>query len=140
MKNRSVYQRYITNITKENPPGGKILLQTYQYYFILLDNMTLEHRKNVNLSEMKRKEFQINKLLDQIKARDEVILTANNEIKQKKINFKFNNENFKSLEEIDLEPLRLPVVVSNSQNIFNSRESKLISKYPSPQHSTKIIL
>lgn len=140
MKNRSVYQRYITNITKENPPGGKILLQTYQYYSILLDNMTLEHRKNVNLSEMKRKEFQINKLLDQIKARDEVILTANNEIKQKKINFKFNNENFKSLEEIDLEPLRLPVVVSNSQNIFNSRESKLISKYPSPQHSTKIIL
>jgi kinesin family member 18/19 len=140
MKNRSAHQRSITNITQENPSGGKILMQTYQYYSTLLDNMTLEHRKNVNLSEMKRKEFQINKLLDQIKARDEVILNANNEIKKKKISFKYNSEKLKSLEEIDLEPLRLPVIVNNSQNFVPSRENKVRSKSPSPQHSKEIFI
>ena len=147
MKNRLGLQKVITNITKDNPAGGKILMQTYQYYSTLLDNMTLEHRKNVNFSEIKRKEYQINKLLDQIKARDDVILNANTEIKKKKINFRFNNDNLKSMEEIDREPLRLPVIVNQSQNISTvpkninvvNPNSKIRSKSPSPQHSKSFI-
>ena len=65
-KKRVDLQREILKLTKENSSGGKILMGTYQYYSTLLDNIILEHRKNVNLNEVKRKDLQLDKLLDQI--------------------------------------------------------------------------
>lgn len=161
IKKRSNFQKAITQVTKESPPGGKILLNTYLYYSTLLENMTLEHRRNVNFNEMKKKDYQINKLVDQIKHRDNFIENSSNEIRKRKIPFKYNNENLKSLDEIEIEPLRLPLIIQKNNlppgggNIKNLNENSKLSvwkqiggnnhstrrnenknnKSPSPQHS-----
>ena len=77
--------------------------------------MQLEHRRSVNFNEIKRKDFQINKIVDQIRLRDDFINNANNEFKKKKVPFKYLNDNLKSLEEVDIEPMRLPVIIQNNQ-------------------------
>lgn len=134
---RLALQKTITQITKENSSGGKILMHTYQYYSAILDNITLEHRRHVNFGEIKRKDFQINKVVDQIKARDDFIINANNEIRKKKIAFKYNNDNLKSIEEVEMEPMRLPVIVNNNlkQNNFINDNRTRNNKISTPTHS-----
>lgn len=66
-------------------------------------------------------------LEDQIKIRDDYILNALNEFKKKKMNFRIN-ENIKSLDEIDKEQLRLPIIINNVtpeiiKNNFTKREN-----------------
>ncbi len=135
---RTEFQKLITLNTKENPTGSKILMNTYLYFSSLLDNMNLEHRRNVNFNEIRRKDFQINKLADQIRARDDFILQANSEIKKNKIPFKFNNENLKSIEEIDLEPLKLPVIIHKNNFIAKKEITQQREKSPTPKHSKNI--
>jgi hypothetical protein len=118
IKTRTTLQNLISKVTKENPTGGKILIHTYKYFTSLLENMTLEHRRNLNLSEIKRKDLQINTLLDQIKARDEMILSVNSEMLKKKIPMK-RNARIKSIEEIEMTPLKLPVI--NPNNNLNTK-------------------
>jgi len=145
IKKRTELQKVITSFSKDNQTGGKVLMQTYQYYTTLLDNMSLEHRRNINFSEMKRKEFQINKVVDQIKLRDDFIINATSEIKKKKIPFKINPEIVKSLDEIELEPLRLPVIVNNYNPRSHGENSNINSVYnsfsnPNSYTSTKNLL
>jgi kinesin family protein 18/19 len=130
-KKRVDLQREISKLTKENSFGGKIIMGTYQYYSTLLDNIILEHRKNVNLNEVKRKDLQLDKLLDQIKERDNFMIEANSELKKKKINFKYITENLKSIEEINIEPLNLPLIIGKNTNKRPSRilnEESIIKK------------
>jgi hypothetical protein len=155
IKKRKDIQLLIKNNNKEL--GAKVLTNTYQYYVTLLENMTLEHRRNVNFNEIKRKDIQINQLSDQIKKRDEFIINATNEFRNKKVDFKYNNDKLKSLEYLDLQPLRLPVInmnnyvntnginnndKPNANNKPNNNNNKLPSipknntkGTPSPQHS-----
>ena len=50
----------IASLSKD--PLGKNLIVSYKYYVSLLENMTLEEKKNTNGYNIKIKDFQIDKL------------------------------------------------------------------------------
>ncbi len=75
----------IKKIIEKDSVSGKNLSLQFEYNCVLIENVTLEHTKKMKLNEMKKKNFQINKLVNQLKLRDEVIEKANAEMKKNKV-------------------------------------------------------
>jgi len=112
-------QKLINNLSKE--PLGSSLNLTYQYYVVLLDNMTLEHKKNMNLLNLKQREVKLNKLIDQINIRDQLIHNAKSELEKKGVSIK-QNEQIKPLESLNIEhSFVLPVVISNNSDKIDNK-------------------
>jgi hypothetical protein len=140
IKKRSEIQKQITKFSKEYPTGIKILMNTYQYYSSLLENMTLDHRKNQKFNELKIKDYEIEKLIDQIKIRDNMLTNFETELKKKKIPFKTSNNQIKSLQELESEPIYIPVMIAelpaiNSNNFVYNSEERKNSPVQQPRHS-----
>ena len=141
-KKRSEIQSQITKFGKEHPSSLKILMNTYKYYSSVLENILLDHRKNLKFNEIQIKDFAIEKLIDQIKIRDNLLNSYETEIKNKKINLKLNDTNIKSLDEIDSEPINLPVILSRNGNSKDARIVAIDEKKQSlqqPKHSKYIL-
>lgn len=114
IKKREDLQNLINKLSKE--PLGSSLNLTYQYYIVLLDNMTLEHRKNQNVNNLRRKEVKMNKLIDQVKHRDDLISKTRNELNKKGVKIN-QNEEIKSLENLNIEhSFVLPVVIASAND------------------------
>jgi hypothetical protein len=105
--------------------ASQLLTGVYQYHIGLLENITLEHRKNVNLNLAKSKELQIDKLTGQIQYRDEFINQADSEFRKKLIKFK-QNENIKTLEQLNSEPIRLPLIKQPSSANIGTVKGQLL--------------
>jgi hypothetical protein len=120
MKKRTILQKSIKKYKKDFL--SHILNKSYQYYISYLDNMTFEHRKNVNHNFIKIKELQLRRLTDQIKHRDEYLAQANSEFKKKMVKFK-TNDGLRPLDEIAAEPVRLPVITKLTPNIKQVKTS-----------------
>jgi hypothetical protein len=106
-KKRNTLQNAIKQYKKDYT--SQVLNNVYQYYICMLENMTLEHRKNINHSQVRSKELQIDKLSNQIRYRDEYLNKADGEFNRKSLKVKHGG-NIKSLEELNAEPIRLPIV------------------------------
>lgn len=149
MKRRKDLHNLINKINKENSSNSlqgatnispsmilnKNLGYTYKYYIALIENITSEQRKFVNLNELKRKDNQIMQLAEQLDYRDQFIYTAGKEIQRADINFNFKNNNILSADEIDMNPYRLPVIKFQSEPIIENNK-KAISQ---PAHQLKNI-
>ena len=112
MKKRKQIQAKISNVTNNdgNNPQVKNLYNIYKYYLNLLENMNTEHRKFMTINEIKRKEKKINILTEQLDLRDMYIKDAYKEIELNKCDFNYKNPKIISSEEIDIAPLRPPVI------------------------------
>jgi hypothetical protein len=86
--------------------------------------MVLDHKKNLNLLNLKQKEVKLNKLIDQIKFRDDFINNAKSELNKKGVKL-INKEEIKSIENLNIDhSFVLPVVINQPQENINI-------KYPS---------
>ena len=109
---RKQIQATITKLSKNEPnnPQIKNLFNIYKYYLNLLENMNTEHRKFISMNEIKRKEKKIGILTEQLDLRDMYIKDAFKEIELNKCDFNYKNPKIISSEEIDLAPIRPPIV------------------------------
>jgi len=136
IKKRSEVQKQITNFSKEHPVGIKIIMNTYQYYSSLLENMTLVHRKNQKLNEMKTIDYEIEKLIEQIKIRDGMLSNFEAEFKKKKIPFKtINNNQIKTMKQLESEPFNIPYMIGELPLIKNNNNVNILDERKnSPRH------
>ena len=109
---RKQIQATISKLSKNEPnnPQIKNLFNIYKYYLNLLENMNTEHRKFISINEIKRKEKKIGILTEQLDLRDMYIKDAYKEIELNKCDFNYKNPKIISSEEIDLAPIRPPIV------------------------------
>jgi hypothetical protein len=120
MKKREELQSLINKYSAE-PLGGSLNL-TYQYYIVLLDNLTLEQKKHQNVNNLKYKEVRMNKLIDQVRLRDDYINNINTEMKKK--NFKVNPvSEIKGLDDLNIEhSFILPSVETRGRQMPNQQQ------------------
>jgi hypothetical protein len=109
-------------------PGGSSLNATYQYFLVLLDNLTLQHRNYINGMVLQGKKLSVDRLEDQIKIRDQALFDLGSKLKNKK-KFLEINKSIQTLQEMDLDPLiELPVLKANNpvfhENQLRSNSSK----------------
>ena len=112
------------------------LLHIYKYYTNLIENMSNEHRKNINLNEMQRKEKKISLLNEQLDLRDLFIDNAKQELNKNNIVFKYSNPNIATKEEIELQaydPTKIKNDISKldyeNQNTIGVNISRLKNSY-----------
>ena len=112
VKKRKQIQAKISKVTNTdgNNPQVKNLYNIYKYYLNLLENMNTEHRKFVTINDIKRKERKINILTEQLDLRDMYIKDAYKEIELNKCDFNYKNPKIISSEELDLAPIRPPII------------------------------
>ena len=89
---------------------GKHLYNIYNYYIAYLNYLLSEHRKEMNNSELVRKDETIKILLQQLQLRDQRIITAGKAIQKCNGDLNYKNNQFKSCEEIAIDPCELPVI------------------------------
>lgn len=119
---REDLNRKILKILEKDPVSGKNLSLQFEYNCVLIENVTLEHTKRLKLNEMKKKNFQINKLVNQIKLRDEVMENAVTEMKKNKIILE-KPEEIKDLDELEIEQSMILPVIVNKSVMLNNRDN-----------------
>ena len=118
---------------------GKHLYNIYNYYIAYLNYILSEHRKEMNNSELIRKDETIKILLKQLQLRDQRIITAGKTIQKYNGDLNYKNNQFRSSEEIAIDPCELPVInlpkrkhniqlVSKSSNDSNVNDSHINNK------------
>ena len=123
-----------TLIIKNIQTYGKHLYNIYNYYIAYLNYIISEHRKDMNNSELVRKDETIKILLEQLQLRDQRIITAGKTIQKYNGDLNYKNNQFRSSEEIAIDPCELPVInlpkrkhniqlVSKSANDSNINDS-----------------
>ena len=149
---RKDFNNTISELSKADPQNAQIqnLFNIYKYYLNLIDNISNEHKKYLNFEEINRKEKKISLLTQQIQIRDNLIQNANNQLIKNKINFDYKNPNYKTLEELEIDPNHPEIIkVSPSFQSLNdinknttlnndknnsSYDNKLLSKYKNSQN------
>ncbi|MCQ2818684.1 MAG: hypothetical protein MJ252_15565 [archaeon] len=120
-KKRETFEKQIAKMN--NDKEGPNLNYLYNGCVYEINNMTNEHIRRQNLTLLKQKELKIQKLLEQIKIRDEYINNEKTEIANKKINFKYENEDkIKNVDDLHINKnFSLPVVMqqNNANESFN---------------------
>ena len=121
---RRKFKTDINELNINNSGNFKIvnLFHIYKYYINLIENMSNEHRKNINLNEMQRKENKISLLNEQLDLRDLFIDNAKKELDKNNIYFKFSNPNIATKEEIELQvydPTKIKKEIDITKDIEN---------------------
>lgn len=123
-RKREDLQVTINKLAKE--PLGASLNLSFQYYVVLLDNMTLEYNKNSNLINLKQKEIKLNKLLDQLKIRDDIISNVKNELNKNGVKINSNNK-IKPIENLNIDhSFVLPVVIAPTHK-FTIQKNEVVA-------------
>ena len=130
MAKRREFQLVISKLTKADPQNAqvKILYNIYKYYLNLLENITTEHRKVLNLNEIKRKDKKISLLNEQLDLRDLYIRNAYRQLSMNNVEFNYKNPKLVSSDEIEIDPNH-PQIIRISPSFDSLNE---ISKNQSP--------
>ena len=118
---RREFKKIINELNINNAGNFQVvnLFHIYKYYTNLLENMSNEHKKNMNLNEMQRKENKISLLNEQLDLRDLFIEKGKEELNKNNIIFKYSNPNIATKEEIELQsydPLKINSVINDISN------------------------
>ena len=113
------------------------LFHIYKYYTNFIENISNEHRNNINLNEIKRKENKISVLNDQLDLRDLFIDNAKKELEKNNVVFKYSNPNIETKEEIELQtydPTKIKSDITNfdienNPNTIDINLSKIKNSY-----------
>ena len=88
----------------------------YKYNMNLLEKMNIEHKKNINDQETKRKDRIIEGLINQIDLRDKCNKETYQQIEKNNIEFKYQNPDLIKRNDID------SMIYKNSFNLNNNNE------------------
>ena len=107
LKKRKDFQETISELSVGNEGNEHIkgLFSVFKYYTNLIENMTNEHSKFKDINEIKRKQNKISLLTKQLDIRDLYINNANEELYKNNIAFNYNDPNFATKDEIEMEPI-----------------------------------
>ena len=126
---RREFKKIINELNINNAGNFQVvnLFHIYKYYTNLLENMSNEHKKNMNLNEMQRKENKISLLNEQLDLRDLFIEKGKEELNKNNIIFKYSNPNIATKEEIELQsydPLKIKNGINDISNTNTDIENK----------------
>ena len=118
---RRQFKQVINDLNINNAGNFQVvnLFHIYKYYTNLLENMSNEHKKNMNMNEMERKENKISLLNEQLDLRDLFIDNAKQELNKNNIVFKYSDPNLATKEEIELQsydPFKIKNVINDISN------------------------
>ena len=105
----------------DNNQGLSALEYLYQSYLLEIDNMENDFLRKQSLGEIRTKDIKIQKLVEQLKIRDEYISEEKKQLAKKKIKYFFKGENeIKKLEELNIDKnFSLPFIIQQDNNSFN---------------------
>ena len=113
----------------DNNQGLNALEYLYQSYILEIDNMENDFLRKQSLGEIRTKDIKIQKLVEQLKIRDEYINQEKKQLAKKKIKYYFKGENeIKKLEELNIDKsFSLPFIIQQDNNKFNPNSIKFRS-------------
>ena len=113
----------------DNNQGLSTLEYLYQSYILEIDNMENDFLRKQSLGEIRTKDVKIQKLVEQLKIRDEYINQEKKQLAKKKIKYFFKGENeIKKLEELNIDKnFSLPFIIQQDNNSFNQNHVKFRS-------------
>ena len=130
---RKEFQKIISNLANKNPnnPEYYKLYNIYKYNINLLNNMTIEHKKYINIQESKRKDKKIEGLMEQLDLRDQFIRNAYYQFEKNEIEFNYKNPKLVSSYQLDKMPYSSKIIkILPSKSSFSSGKSLTINNSP----------
>ena len=130
---RKEFQKIISNLANKNPNNSEYykLYNIYKYNINLLDNMTIEHKKYINIQESKRKDKKIEGLMEQLDLRDQFIRNAYYQFEKNEIEFNYKNPKLVSSYQLDKMPYSPKIIkILPSKSSFSSGKSLTINNSP----------
>ena len=134
MKKREYFENVINKISNNNANNNNNnnfnnLQYLYHSFVFEVNNIENEFIRKQNLNQIRQKNMKIQKLVEQLKIRDEYINNEKKEIENKNIKFVFENENdIKKIEDLNIDKsFSLPVIVQNNDNL-NTNNFRLSAK------------
>ena len=115
-----------SNSYKENTQNFNALQYLYQSYVLEISNLENDYLRKKSLNEIRSKDIKIQKLVEQLKIRDEYISQEKKQLSKKKIKYFYEGEkDIKKLEELNIDKtFSLPFIIQqeNNNNVpsFNS--------------------
>ena len=115
---RKNFQKIISLLSKNTTKYHEYIkiYNMYKYNMNLLEKMNIEHKKNINDQETKRKDRVIEGLINQIDLRDKCIKETYQQIEKNNIEFKYQNPDLIKRNDID------SMIYKNSFNLNNNNE------------------
>ena len=115
--------------SNDNGEGLNALEYLYQSYILEIDNMENDFLRKQSLGEIRTKDIKIQKLVEQLKIRDQYIDEEKKQLAKKKIKYFFKGENeIKKLEELNIDKnFSLPFIIQQENNSFNQNDNKFRS-------------
>ena len=112
--------------TQYNDQGLNPLEYLYQSYILEIDNMENDFIRKQSLGEIRTKDIKIQKLVEQLKIRDEYIKEEKKVLEKKKIKYYFKGENeIKKIDELNIDKnFSLPFIIQQDDNSFNQNSFK----------------
>ena len=118
-----------SNAYNENTQNFSALQYLYQSYILEINNMENDFMRKQSLNEIRTKDIKIQKLVEQLKIRDEYIKQEKKQLAKKKIKYFFEGEkDIKNLEELNIDKnFNLPFIIQqeNSLSAFNTTKRVL---------------
>jgi hypothetical protein len=112
LKRRDYIQAQVNVFSKD--PMGVALGLNYQYYILTLSNLSLEYKKYQNNNNLKVNEIKVNKLINQVRLRDEVIKNIDGEVRRKNLVIP-TNQDMRRLSELNIEhSIILPTITKDT--------------------------
>ena len=111
-----------SNSYNENIQYFTALQYLYQSYILEINNMENDYLRKKSLNEIRVKDIKIQKLVEQLKIRDEYISQEKKQLAKKKINYFFEGEkDIKKLEELNIDKnFSLPFIIQQENSISPS--------------------
>ena len=128
---RKEYQKIISNLVNKEPNNPEFykLYNVYKYNINLLENMTIEHKKYINILESKRKDKKIEGLIEQLDLRDQFIRNAYYQFEKNDIEFKYKNPKLISSNQLENIPYRPKIIkIAPATSIENFSFRNLVKK------------
>ena len=124
------------NSFMDNCQNFSALQYLYHSYILEINNMEKDFIRKQNANEIREKDIKINKLLEQLKIRDEYINEEKKKLAQKKIKFYFEGEkDIRKVEDLNVDKsFTLPYIIQqdNSKNTINSQTLNATKNFKSP--------
>ena len=116
------------NSLYDNNQNSNPLQYLYQGFILEINNMENDYMRKKSLNEIRSKDIKIQKLVAQLKLRDEYIKLEKKQLEKKNINYYFEGEqDMKTLEELNIDKnFSLPFILQKDNKISTLKAEKRI--------------
>ena len=117
-----------SNAYNDNAQNFSALQYLYQSYILEINNMENDYMRKQSLNEIRSKDIKIQKLIEQLKIRDEYINQEKKQLAKKKIRYFFEGEkDIKKLEELNIDKnFNLPFIIQQENNLSPINKEKRV--------------